>query len=96
MLSNRYNSVLEQEALNSTAEPEQIIACAIIERAIRDYNFLVKRNLDMFIQHSNRTGFSKKEIEKFFKSDWCDSLLNIIGCRVSGLEIFENISAICA
>lgn len=47
---------------------------AIIEEAVEDYKFLKENDLDE-IELYDRSRISKREIEKFFRSEWCDLLL---------------------
>ena len=60
------------------------LGLAIIEGAIKDYKLLKELGVDKL--HFKEGGtISKKEIESFFRSEWCDILL--LNLKVTGEDI---------
>ena len=53
------------------------IAFSIIEQAIDDYKRLKRLDIDCLVIDKERP-ISKREIENFFHSEWCDFLLSTI------------------
>lgn len=69
--------------------PEELLICRIIEQAIVDYNFLLKKGVQKYTDSSAST-YSIKEIKTFFGSGWCEFLLDIIDSEFTGAEILDK------
>lgn len=67
------------------------LAFDIIKRATEDYMILKKSNVD-YKRDPKYGEFSIKELEKFFKGDWCNLLLKTVGIDLSGEEIMAAAS----
>lgn len=74
--------------------PEELLICRIFEQAVEDYKDLKEKNIE--IKKGNGTGYSFKDIERFFGSIWCSRLLDMIGCNLTGNEILNRVKAQCA
>lgn len=70
--------------------PEEKLICRIFEQAAEDYMDLIKRNIE---SRNTRHGteYSIKDIERFFGSKWCGRLLEMIGCNLTGEQMFSRI-----
>ena len=66
-----------------------ILAFSIIEKAVNDYKLLLELNTAE-INFCNEGKISKVEIEDFFKSDLCDSLLQNID--MTGEDILKYLN----
>lgn len=78
------------KTLNDGSQPSCIIALytAILIQAVSDYQELNKMNTAS--QKNKKSGyFSKSEIARFLKSDWCRYLLDVIGCDLTGEYILS-------
>lgn len=64
------------------------LASAIVERAVSDYRELKTKDVEE-IKPFYRGTYSKKEIEVFFHSDWCETILRGIGSRADGVTILR-------
>lgn len=58
------------------------LCTAIIAQAIIDYQELCDKDVD-YIKAGKDNWFSKEEINEFIKSDWCKSLLQMIGDHIN-------------
>lgn len=58
---------------------------AIVWQAIEDYRYLKEHELEFMSEYG--VGASKCEIEHFFKSEWCDYLLDSI--HITGKDILR-------
>ena len=74
--------------------PEELLICRIFEQAIEDYKDLKEKNIE--IKKGNGTGYSFKDIERFFGSTWCARLLDMIDCNLTGSEILNRVKVQCA
>ncbi len=79
----------------SDMRPEEILICRIFEQAIEDYRDLKKRKLEGR-DTGHGTEYSIRDIEKFFGSKWCNTLLEMIDSNLSGKDILGKIQAQCA
>ena len=63
---------------------------AIITQAVDDYRYLVNRNIESG-GNCDVGHFSKSELESFFKSDYCDGIIqDIIGLRrMTGMDFLK-------
>ena len=68
--------------------PEHELACRIFEQAIADYRYLKKHNLTKL--KIKETIISIEEIEKFFRSSWCDGLLEAINSKLTGKDLIHG------
>lgn len=75
-------------------KPEEELICRIFEQALDDYRTLRQKNITQ--DKDMCSVFSIKDIEKFFTSSWCDTLLSHIGSKLSGHEILSRVQAQCA
>lgn len=73
--------------------PEEILICRIFEQAIEDYKELKDKNITG--EKDNSSYYSIKDIEKFFGSNWCSRLLEMINCELSGKDILHKVQAQC-
>ena len=64
------------------------LACAIILRAVEDYRLLLKDDVDE-IHYNDGSRISKTEIERFFRSPWCEFLLGEM--HITGEEILKHL-----
>ena len=62
------------------------LALSIVEKAVHDYKLLKNFNVDE-IYIFQEGGVSKCEIEEFFRSEWCDFLLQNI--KITGEDILR-------
>ncbi len=74
--------------------PEEILVCRIFEQAIEDYKDLKVKNITQ--EKDNSSCYSVKDIEKFFNSNWCSRLLEMIDCQLTGKDILGRIKTQCA
>lgn len=51
------------------------LAYAIVEQAVEDYKLLLSEGRGRAFDYKTRSYVYKKEIERFFNSEWCDILL---------------------
>ena len=58
---------------------------AIVWQAMEDYRYLKEHGLEFIDEYG--VGASKYEIEHFFKSEWCDYLLDSI--HITGKDILR-------
>ena len=65
------------------------LGLAIIKRAVKDYKLLKERGVDVLYFKIGGT-ISKKEIESFFRSEWCDILLS--NMKVTGEDILDYLN----
>ena len=65
------------------------LACSIINRAVEDYKLLKELNVET-IRFCDRSRVSKKELERFFRSEWCDFLL--CNMRFTGEDILRYLN----
>ena len=73
---------------------EELLVCRIFEQAIDDYKTLTEKNITM---DKDSSGFySIKEIEKFFKGNWCGLLLGMINSELTGRDVLSRIEVQCA
>lgn len=72
--------------------PEEALVCAILEQSIVDYKTLKERGVDEICE-VGRSKYSLKEIESFFKSKWCETLLSYISNKavLSGENILKAV-----
>ena len=73
------------------AEWEQNLALAIVVQAINDYRELEKREVNSVRTRREGT-YSKREIEDFFESNWCDTLLGEISENYTADEVYRCIT----
>ena len=66
---------------------------AIITQAVEDYKFLLNERILSY--GGNRSRFTQNELRKFFKGAWCNELLYMIGCDMSGEEIMATVKREC-
>lgn len=64
------------------------LCASIIIQAIVDYQELCKKDATV-INITEKSHISKNEITKFFRSSWCDTLLESIGGYYTGEQIIE-------
>lgn len=62
------------------------LAMAIIGQGIKDYLRLKKAGVEEIVC-DDRATVSKREVEKFFRSEWCDVLLNDM--KLTGEDILR-------
>lgn len=65
------------------------LAFSIIERAVSDYKFLKKYGLKEAVVEDDNKIF-KTEIEDFFRSEWCDFLLQ--NMKLTGEDILRYLN----
>lgn len=75
--------------------PEEVLICRIFEQAIEDYKDLKNRKLESR-DTGHGTEYSIRDIEKFFGSNWCACLLEMINCQLTGKDILSRVQAQCA
>lgn len=65
---------------------EEKLVHAIISQAVKDYKELMKKGLS---KRTTKFGgsYSLHEIERFFKSKWCEYMLTMIDCDIRGVDI---------
>ena len=61
------------------------LACAIVMQAIDDYNTLKALHTRKFVEHEQTVSY--KELNEFFKSQYCDDLL--VGVTFNGRDILR-------
>ena len=66
--------------------PVKDLAFYIIIQAIEDYRILQRHGVDKLIKNKQKK-LDKREIEDFFRSDWCDFLLS--NMNLTGKDILE-------
>lgn len=67
------------------------LCTAILVQAVLDYQDLNKRGL---VSRKDKSGtYSKNEIARFFRSDWCELLLSAIGGSFTGEYILSCLRA---
>lgn len=74
--------------------PEEVLIYKIFEQAADDYAELRKKKTT--IKKDCGCYYSIKDIESFFKSNWCARLLDIIDCKCTGIELLNKVRAQCA
>lgn len=57
-------------------DPHENIAILIVQRALLDYELLLRKHIDEYKVHSE-CPVSRKEIKEFFESDYCKQLLSL-------------------
>lgn len=62
------------------------LAFSIVERAVDDYKLLKRLKLEK-LDFYDEGSISKRELEKFFRSEWCDFLLG--NMRITGKDILR-------
>lgn len=80
----------KNEEIFSTLPPEETLVCRIIEQAIEDYRELKKQKIEKVKR--NGDAYSLKDIEHFFKSNWCDYLLESVHSKLKGKDVLKKIS----
>lgn len=70
---------------------EEMLACAVIEQAIEDLRFLLKRQIDESVTVRGGIAFTKAEVNAFFQGEWCGLLLALIHSGIKGAEIVKKI-----
>ena len=67
------------------------IGAAILKQAVEDYRLLLARGVDG-ICTSSAGNFSRREIEEFFRSDLCDTVISVgLGLRrMTGPEFLKR------
>lgn len=79
------------EAIQETSAV-QSLCTAILIQAVLDYQDLNKRGI--VSRRDKKSGnYSKNEIARFFKSDWCGYLLESIGGNFTGEYILSCLQA---
>lgn len=71
----------------------QALSYQIIKQAIDDYKMLIDKGISKDLEHGAGV-YSIIEIEEFFKSNWCNNLLNTIGADINGKQLLSNIKEI--
>lgn len=72
------------------ASPIESLVQGIVLCAVEDYRDLKKRKVESR-NVKGKDHYSINEIESFFKGDWCDDLLALIGCKLSGIDVWEKV-----
>ena len=62
---------------------------SIVIQAIKDYRTLQRHGVDKLIKNKQKK-LDKREIEDFFRSDWCDFLL--CNMRLTGEDILRYLN----
>lgn len=68
----------------------KLLCAAIIDRAIEDYKELKRRGKE-WISTVDGGNYSIQELEHFFKSKYCDAILDAYGNDKCGWEILEQL-----
>ena len=68
------------------------LAAGVIERAAEDY-IAAKARLKMRLSNDKALDAENTiaEVESFLLSEWCDALLSMLGCEISGRAILEEL-----
>ena len=66
------------------------LALAIVTRAVYDYKILLFLGVDRYTFKDKEKAITKKELEKFFRSKWCDFLLQ--NMDFTGLDILTRLN----
>lgn len=74
--------------------PEEVLVCRIFEQAIEDYKDLKNKKVEQ--EKDASSCYSLRDIEKFFGSNWCARLLEMIDCQLTGKDILSRVQAQCA
>ena len=79
------------EEINAIYHEEELV-CAILEQSIEDYKTLKERGVEEICE-AGRSKYSLKEIEAFFKSNWCETLLSYVSSKtvLSGENILKAV-----
>ncbi|MDE6148849.1 MAG: hypothetical protein K2F81_01975 [Ruminococcus sp.] len=85
MYKTRSEAIGENSAVQS-------LCTAILIQAVLDYQDLNKRGI-VSRRDKKRGNYSKNEIARFFKSDWCGCLLESIGGNFTGEYILSCLQA---
>lgn len=73
--------------------PIQMLCAAVVERAVDDYRLLNEKGKEL-IENKDEGDFSREEIESFFRSDWCRTLLRGADSRIEdGVQILRNLKS---
>lgn len=78
---------------NNIDECYKGLACAIVEQAAVDYRNILYRidfDLETGVKPSRPTFFGLMEIQRFFKSEWCEFL-----CGIDGWDILSSLNRQC-
>ena len=65
------------------------LAFSIVERAVYDYKLLKSLNVEK-LESYDEGSISKRELEKFFRSEWCDYLLQ--NMKLTGEDILDYLN----
>ena len=64
------------------------LICAIFQKTYDDYADL-KKNKVSAKEIKDEGSYSIREINKFLRSEWCQTLLEILGGHITGVELLD-------